>query len=309
MEFTISVLQEQNRIPEVIELFRTGLGDTSEAHWRWRLFTDNGQEDRPFAVIADDENGRMVGVSAVFPARYGCTQKKCVAFGDWVVHPDYRGQGLIRKIFDFTCAYFVECGYDFMLTFPNEMSYPILKRYGFRDLSGVTNWNSRTKLFLSHGNPKDQTVSGVEYRYTRHCALEEIPKQREDRLYRTTAYLRWKYDQNPDQDYTWLTLWQRGEPLGYFVYTLMKGRLRTAVNVYDWDYWQGDVAIFAQAVKQLKQLGSFVSFWGIYAEDLQALLRQAGLEHLDGATKCIVREMHPTGLPEQLTITRVDTDY
>ena len=161
MQYSISILSDQSRIPEVITLFRTGLGETFIEHWVWRLFSDNGQEDRPFAVIAEDETGRMAGISTVIPTRYGTSRKKCVSFGDWVVHPNDRGQGLIRKIFDFMCDYFSQRGYDFMLTFPNENSYPILRRYGFADLTVVSSWNSVTKPFALRRQPNSRIYQGI----------------------------------------------------------------------------------------------------------------------------------------------------
>lgn len=309
MQYSISILSDQSRIPEVIALFRTGLGETSVEHWVWRLFTDNGQEDRPFAVIAEDEAGRMAGISTVIPTRYGVNRKKCVSFGDWVVHPDDRGQGLIRKIFNFICDYFSRLGYDFMLTFPNDNSYPILRRYGFEDLTGVLSWNSRTRPFALRHRPNNRNHQGVSYRFSERCPLTALPNLQENRLYRTPEYLSWKYDQNPDVTYAWLTLWQDSDLLGYFVYTLTKGRLRTAVNVYDWDYYSTQDAPFRYAISLLRGLGSFVSFWGIYSGDSLELLKQSGLQSHPGKTKCIVRPMQPEGLPDQLIITRADTDY
>ena len=309
MQYSISILSDQSRIPEVITLFRTGLGETSIEHWVWRLFSDNGQEDRPFAVIAEDETGRMAGISTVIPTRYGTSRKKCVSFGDWVVHPNDRGQGLIRKIFDFMCDYFSQRGYDFMLTFPNENSYPILRRYGFADLTGVSSWNSVTKPFALRRQPNSRIYQGISYRFSERCPLTTLPNPLENRLFRTPEYLSWKYDQNPDVTYAWLTLWQDSDLLGYFVYTLTKGRLRTAVNVYDWDYYSTQDAPFRYAISLLRGLGSFVSFWGIYSGDLLELLKQSGLQSHPGKTKCIVRPMQPEGLPDQLIITRADTDY
>ena len=121
--------------------------------------------------------------------------------------------------------------------------------------------------------------------------------------------MKWKYDQNPDVEYTWLTLWTGDDLVGYFVYTLTKGRLRTAVNIYDWDCSLQYKGAFFSAVSLLKTLGSYISFWGVYPERMQALLREAGLNQRDTATKCVVRAMKPGGVPEHMLITRADTDY
>ena len=113
MKYTISVFDDPKRIPELVKLFSTGLGETSAEHWRWRLFTPNGLEDQPFAVVAqEEESNRLLGVSTVIPVYYGKDKIKAILFGDWVVHPSARGQGIIGKIFDYICAYAKENGYE-----------------------------------------------------------------------------------------------------------------------------------------------------------------------------------------------------
>lgn len=309
MAYTISILTDQSRIPEIIALFRTGLGETTAEHWIWRLFTANGQEDLPFAVIAEDETGKIIGLSTAIPVRYGRSQRKCVLIGDWVVHPSCRGQGIIRKIFDFTRTYLSQHSYDFILVFPNANSYPIFLQYGFKDLTGACSWNSRTRPVFSRSTPSGTTWRGIKYRFSKHCPLTTIDNQQENRLYRTPGYLRWKYDQNPDTDYTWLSLWENSDLIGYFVYSLAKGRLRTAVNIYDWDYSFSQEASFIHAVSLLRSQGSYVSFWGIYSGDMLELLRKAGLKSQKSEARCIVRPLRPDSVPDQMIITRADTDY
>jgi GNAT superfamily N-acetyltransferase len=310
MKYTISVFDDPKRIPELVELFRTGLGETSVEHWRWRLFTPNGLEDQPFAVVArEEESERLLGVSTVIPVYYGKDKIKAILFGDWVVHPSARGQGIIGKIFDYICAYAKENGYSFMITFPNQNSYPILKKYGFEDLEGVFSWNSSTSLFLRKRSPKDKEIKGISYRFFKTCPFEgEIP-QYSGRLYRNASLLRWKYDLNPDEHYTWLTLWKEDLCLGYFVYQLTKGRLRTAVNVYDWAYYEKDPECFKEAVALLQKQGNFVSFWGKYDEDTQGLLEECGFKKDGGRAVCIVKSVTGDELPAPLTLTRIDTDY
>ena len=117
MNFKISRLQEPARIPELIELFKTGLGNTIEEHWIWRLFSDNGLSEQAFAVIAEDENGKIIAISSVFPAEYYTESGiyRCFQLGDWVVHPEHRGKGLIRGLYNFICEYYQNKQYDFII--------------------------------------------------------------------------------------------------------------------------------------------------------------------------------------------------
>jgi len=309
MEYKVFVFKDSERIPALTELFKTGLGETSVDHWKWRLFTPNGLEDTPFAVVAEDEQGNLAGVSTVIPVYYGPMQKKCILFGDWVVHPEHRGQGLIRKIFDRICEYAAENGYEFMLTFPNQNSYPILKKYGFQDLPGVTCWNSRnTLLYSKTGGRKEKTYEGVVYRYSGQYPDAELFRQQEGRICKNKEFLQWKYDLNPDEKYTWLSLWQDEKCIGYFVYLLNQGRLRTAVNIYDWEYAGADSKYFRYALRLLRKEGNFVSFWGRYPSETKQMMQDAGLYDKRKNIVCIVKPVGDGKIPE-LTLTRIDTDY
>ena len=309
MNYSIYTFKEIERIPELTALFKTGLGDTSVDHWKWRLFTPNGCEDVPFAVVAEDENGCLAGVSTAIPVYYGPEQKKCILFGDWVVHPQHRGQGLIRKIFGKICAYADDNGYEFMITFPNQNSYPILKKYGFIDLNGLSCWNTRNKLFFQKNRKaSEHRFKDVVYRYSNRCPDIDIFVGNEGRIYKNKKFLEWKYDLNPDEKYTWLSLWKDGSCIGYFVYLLTKGRLRTAVNVYDWEFFGDNVEYFNRAVKMLQKEGNFVSFWGRYPINTQKIMEEAGLKDRHADIVCIVKPIGNGSVPE-LTLTRIDTDY
>jgi len=310
MDYRISILEDPGRIPELIELFRTGLGDTSADHWRWRLFTDVGQPEQPFAVIAEDEAGKLVGVSTFFPVRYGCSGTKAVEFGDWIVHPSCRGQGLIGKIFGSTCSWFSDQGYAFIMTsFPNQNSGPILRRFGFTDLPNVAEYVTSNRLFFSGKAPADRVVEGVQFRFTDACPLTEAPQHREGRLQRSLAFLRWKFDQNPDASYRWLSLWQQERCIGYFVYHRNKGRIRTAVNIHDWELEPGSEPLFSEAIRLLAKRGSFVSIWGKYPEQTLSMFHAAGMHHSGRSTPTITKPFYPGGVPDDLTLTRADTDY
>ena len=311
MEYSLSVLKDPSRIPELIELFRTGLGETTEAYWMWRLFTDNGQPDPPIAVAVEDEAGTLCAMSTILPIIYGggTSHRKCLQFCDWVVRPDRRGRGLIRMIYDFVCRLYQEKEYDFILEFPNDNSYPIFTKYGFCEEPPIPCFSSPRRLPAIRPRLTDFSADGVEVCFSDSCPLTDEIFTRPDRIERTPAYLRWKYDQNPDTDYKWVGFRQNGSFIGYIVYTLTRGRLRTAVNVYDWEYPLSDTAAFCKAIRAIGRLGSFVSIWGRYDARSLALLGQCGLKESAGGTRLMLKSLSAAGCPESLTLTRIDTDY
>lgn len=311
MSYKISKFRDPSRIPELIDLFRTGLGDTTEEHWKWRLFSDNGMDEKPFAVIAEDEEGRMVGVSSVLPAEYYTTHGmiRCFQYGDWVVHPEHRGKGLIREFYSFIYEYYKEKGYDFIIEYPNDNSYPIFLKYGFTELEPISCWNTE-KSFLSRKRKANRCcIDGAEYVFSDTCPLTETPPNEPGRMIRTPALLRWKYDANPTEKFTWLTVKKNNALLGYFVFTETKGRLRTAVNVYDWAFWGEDDSIFRSAVRLLRENGNYVSFWGRYSAETEEMFKKTGMTKSEGGTRLIVKAVSEQGWPEPLYLTRIDTDY
>ena len=70
MEYRIYRLEDESRLGEICQLFATGLGETTEEYWKWRIFTPNGQA-QPELIVAEDETGQIIGVSSVLPELYG----------------------------------------------------------------------------------------------------------------------------------------------------------------------------------------------------------------------------------------------
>ena len=311
MSYKISRFQDPARIPELIDLFRTGLGETTEEHWMWRLFSDNSMPEKAFAVIAEDENGRIIGVSSVLPAEYhtGSGIYRCFQYGDWVVHPEHRGKGLIREFYNFIYEYFKDKQYDFIIEYPNDNSYPIFMKYGFTELPKIPSWRTSKKIFCTKRKKDAYTVDGVEYLFTKTCPFTETPPAEEGRMVRSPELLRWKYDENPTEIFTWLTMQKNGQLIGYFVFATTKGRFRTAINLYDWAYLDDSDMIFRTAVRLLLKNGNFVSIWGRYSDRIKTRLKRAGMKEADGGTRLVLKAVSEKGWPEPLYLTRIDTDY
>lgn len=311
MSYNISLFHDPDRIPELIELFRTGLGDTTEEHWKWRLFADNGMEEKPFAVIAEDENDKIVGVISVLPAEYYVKNKTYRAYqiGDWVISPIFRGKGLAKLIYQSVRRIAEKNGIDFFIGFPNENSRPILLKYGFTELEPISCWNTVKKLFMVKRKGNRYTIDGTEYIFSDTCPLTEAPPNEYGRIIRTPELLRWKYDDNPTEKFTWLTVRKNNSFLGYFVFTQTKGRFRTAVNVYDWAYWSDSGTVFHTAVRLLLKNGNYVSFWGKYSAQTETMFEKIGMKKSDGGTRLVMKAVSDQGWPEPLYLTRIDTDY
>ena len=310
MEYNISILKDISRLPEIVELFKTGLGDTTTQFWEWRLFANNGQQDKPFAIIAEDKNGKIVAMSSILTAVYGKEKPyKCLQLCDWVVHPEYRGKGLIGAIYRFVCDYFKNKEYDFIIEFPNEMSYPIFKKYNFIEENTIPSFNSSKNIFKHKFIEKSITHNGINLLFSKNCPFSDESFSYDNRLKRNAEFLIWKFDKNPVTKYHWLSLWQNDTCIGYFVFALHTGRIQTAVNVYDWEFFSTDTNLLKFALKQLKSFGNYVSIWGKYPENVVKLLLKSGLKQKNEGTKFVHLSLSEKPFPKDLILTRIDTDY
>lgn len=312
MKNNIYNFRDESRISELIELFRLGLGDTTEKHWKWRLFSCDFSP-KPEAIVMENEFGKIIGMGTVLPLKYGDSEYKCVQLCDWVVHPEYRGQGVIRKIYDYIYKRYEEKGYDFLMAFPNENSYPILKKYNFVEQSPPVCWNTKQHFFFSFKRKCNTEFNvkenGFVYRVTKNQPFIQPILQKKDRVFRTPQFLKWKYDLNPDFEFQWLSIWQGSVLCGYMVFSQTHGRIRTAVNVYDFDYWLSDSKPFCIALKLLKSYGNYVSIWGKISTEEKRLCVDANMYETNAENKLVLKAISKKGYPAQLRITRIDTDF
>lgn len=307
MNYHISILEDSSRIDELIELFSLGLGDTTAEHWMWRVFTPNGLK-QPEAIIAETESGQIIAMTTLLFEEFGNREYRALQFCDWVVHPDYRNRGILGNIYHFAYEKYKAEGFDFIIEYPNSNSYPIFMKYGFEEKSHIDCWNSHKRLIHVKKRPINIERKGVSYVFSDTCPLKEI-EPRSDRIFRPVPFLKWKYDKNPNIVFKWLLVTDSKEILGYFVFTLVRGRVRTAVNVYDWSFKKTHPKEFSESISCLKRLGNFVSVWGRYHECDESLLQYAGLKRKDSGTKLVLKKISEKGYPEELTLTRIDTDY
>ncbi len=306
MEISVSILTEKSRIPEIKALFGTSFGETTDEYWEWRLFADNGA-DSPLFVIAQTEDGRIVGMSNSIPAFYG-NGSKCVQLGDWVVHPDFRGNGIIGRIYRFFVEYYSEKGYDFIIEFPNDNSYPIFKKYNF-DEEKSFDFTSSKRFYLPAFEKYRASFNGYSLEITDNIPHNIEFVQRPDKMLRNEKLMKWKYDDNPAEKFKWLTVYKGGSFQGYFVFAQNHGRINTAVNIYDFDFLPDDGELFGCAIKLLKSFGNYVSLWGRFDERAEKLLSQAKMKRSESSTRVALKALSEKGYPEKLTITRIDADY
>lgn len=307
MNNRIFTFQDKNRVSELIELFGTGLGATTEEYWMWRLFSDIG-EMNPVAIVCENEQGRLDGMMTAIPAIYGSGETRILQMCDWVVRPEARGQGLISKMYQFITDEYRKLGYDGVSAFANENSKPVVLKYNYKDYGRFSRWSTGFRPFWGKNTTEEIIIKDAKYSFTETCPDFDI-SVRKKRLYRDQRFLSWKYDQNPETEYTWLSVWKNSLCVGYLVFTLTKGRIRTVVNVYDWDFDERFEAEFAKAITLLCKRGNSVCIWGKYSVKEEQMMSAAGMKKTEIGNPLSVKAFPDKRIPDELILTRVDTDF
>lgn len=310
MSEKVYLFQNPLRTAELIELFATGLGETTKEYWQWRLFSNIGKMN-PVAVVAENENGRLDGMLTAIPVIYGDGEnaKKALQMCDWVVRPEARGKGIISRLYRYITEIYQNMDFDFLMAFPNENSRPVLEKYQYQNYDAFSSWSTRTHLI--HQAPKMDVYQGnvAEYRFTEKCPEIEFLSNK-SRLRRDHAYMVWKYDKNPETLYHWLSVWKEQNCIGYFVYTFTKGRLRTVINVYDWEFDKTESTAFSEAISLLNTMGNSVCIWGRYSAYEETLFKHSKMRKKNIGFPLVVKPFDQTKkIPTDLVISRVDTDF
>ncbi len=314
MEFRIYPLKDTSRLPELCELFAKGLAQTTPEQWLWKHYTDNGLPEG-MILVAEDETGRLRAMFAMQPAWYRRGEERIllVQTEDLVIDPECRGQGLMRKLYDYTMDYYRQQGAAAVTAFScNDASYPIFLKYGSKELCEIGSI-STSKAFL----PKFWKKA----LFARDSWQIQIQAQLPEDLFFTTCdtvfkmeathrTIEWKFNEDPARSYQWLTIRKDGVLVGWVAFYVNKGRLRSAVNICHWELKDCvEIPILKKAVGLLQRLGNWVNLWGIQTPDTLARWRAAGLTD-DGPAHdhFMYHVIDDRSLPTAWSITKVDSD-
>ena len=314
MEFRIYPLEDTARLPELCDLFAKGLAQTTAEMWLWKHYTENGLPEG-MILVAEDETGKLRAMFAMQPAWYrrGNERILLVQTEDLVIDPECRGQGLMRKLYDYTMDHYRQQGAIALTAFScNDASYPIFLKYGAKALRDIGSIATPKSLIPKKWRKATYDKDGLQI-----LVCDQMPKDlfcapcetafKMENTYRT---LQWRFSEDPGRSYQWLTIRKDSRLVGWLVFYVNKGRLRSAVNICHWELLDCvDAKTLAQAILILQRLGHWVSLWGIQTPDALALWHAAGLTKVEPAHDHfmyhIINDQTP---PTAWYITKVDSD-
>jgi len=184
--------------------------------WRWRYGT------KSIINVAADA-GRIVGHVGALPVRL-TRGAESVAAGLWVdlmVHPDYRNLGLFLDMAEANHRLCAENGVRLVFAFPNDRSYPILKRMlGWNAIEEIDALEAPLSALAAAGSgAAPLSAFGAE-----HAALwRRLAPADAFAPERTPDFLKWRYRERPGRTYF---AWEARDAKG-----ALRGWL--AANVFD----------------------------------------------------------------------------
>lgn len=320
----------QDSFDELIELFRTGLGDTDRRFWEWKYFANSGFDKQIIYIVAD--NNKMIAMMGFIPLEYICadgTIHRFVQMCDLVVHPDCRGQGLFYKIYHYAEDNLTAEGYEAFVSFPNHNSL-----HGFKKMNyTVINMKSYSlginlKQMLLHKIGLGKKFKN-ESRYDVEILSENIGKTADEydkntawltdgslRLNVNNHYLSWRCEQYNAGKYKCITIKDNGTLAAYFVVLVTKGRRATAGKIVSFDIgdeYIKDIKSIAGSVKQaVYSFVDMIDFYGMWNTHIESVITEAfgiSLDKRKNGGEFIIKMLGSRSMiKDDLFINHIDTD-
>ena len=219
----------------------------------------------------------------------------------------------MKKLYNYVVNYYTEakfCGY---IGIPNCISYPVFLKYGATDMGDVYSYNTSKHLLPVYWRKRSWKTGEWEIRLGDQMPDDLFYPANEEacQLCKSDAFMKWKFVDNPDGPFQWLTIRQSGKLIGYMVIRIIQGKFRRAVNIYDWAFREElPDAILGAAVKLLHTHGNWVSLWGRYSETVLARWARAGVaKKSEQGTHFVLHNFGDNTMPANWHLTRADLDY
>jgi len=306
---TVKYLDELVRLEE---LFRTCYRQHRSAeHWRWKFLLNPLASADPEVIVAV-EDGKIVGTRHFMLAEMWLGNEKVMtAQGcDDMVHPEHRNRGIYHRMGEFATRYLKEKGFGLSYGIPGPMALPDNLRQGYRVVAQIESVfrpvnpvrllsykvNNRVlgggmglvydKLVNARVGGAPQSSDAFEVKVSDRFVgeLADVDSLRDRsamELVRGEGYLRWRFDQHPDNKYRYLIARKEGRLWGYAVVSVQKEVNGLVFGiVVDYSVRDRDVACFRALMSGcLEELGTSECDIALIWVFTQPLLRSDLLKH------------------------------
>lgn len=296
----VALVKHSDGMEQLVDLFRTCFNiDMTADIWAWEYLRNPLSDPE---VIVAVENGRIVGAR---PFTYvemwlGNERVKAALHCDTMVHPDYQRRGIFNSMGQFSIPYLKERGYALSYGFPGPMSRPGYLRQGWKVVvqtetvfrlmnpQRVMSYKSGSSLvggglgFLYDRilNAKTRETSAVSSPFDVRISdsftdelegLDALRGKKAIDLVRSERYIRWRFDENPEHDYTYVLAKKGGELWGYAVVS-SEGSPGGLVcgTIVDYLVKNNDISCFhmliSACMEQLERQGCDIAITWVFTE-------------------------------------------
>jgi GNAT superfamily N-acetyltransferase len=196
--------------PAIIELLKLSLGEglikKSTTVWNFK------HEENPFGesyVLLAFEGDLLIGVRALMQWRWqiGTTLWTAYRAVDTATHPDHQGKGIFKKLTLQALDEVAQQGDSFVFNTPNNQSRPGYLKMGWQIVDAIPIAVIPTLAYVFHflfSKKKILSNSISTSRLEEICNHHNHVLSKKNSIFtpKSAAYLRWRYEDNPMQDYT-----------------------------------------------------------------------------------------------------------
>jgi len=293
----------------LMDLFRKSFGSNMSAElWEWKyLQNPSGQSE----VVVATDNGNIVGARPFLYCDMWLADKriKTAQHCDTMVHPDYQNQGIFNRMGQFAIQHLRETGHTLSYGFPALTSQRGFAHQGYTKVvdteilfrmlqpGRLFTRRMRSKLLgealgflydkLINTRTGKTTEASDSFQIETHDRfigelqhLDTLRDKRKIDLVRDERYLRWRFDQHPEQSYKYVLVKNNGHLCGYAVVVTQRRRSGLVFGtIVDYLVSDGDIncfrALTGECMKQLTNMGSdIVHIWAFSEPDFRKELLQ-----------------------------------
>ena len=201
-------------IPEIIRVLRASIGEAklpkTEEIWKYKHF------DNPFGasiVLLALISGRIIGVRAFMKWEWNLngTRFSALRAVDTGILPEHQGKGVFKTLNSYGLELAKGRGDHFIFNTPNSKSLPANLKMG-------SNKIDKLKIVFIPGNFRNRNFKEGNFQYSKSKNLTALDLQELLDAYnniqsqsgkiftpKTPAYLQWRYEHNPLQEYEIIT--------------------------------------------------------------------------------------------------------
>lgn len=266
-------------LPLIEDLYRESFNSGKEINYfKWR-YLDNPYGDLQIIVAID--NGKMASFYAVSPKEilYNGEKIKTAISLNTMTSEKYRGKGLFVTLADKLYERMSESGYEMVWGYPNNISHrTFIDKLGWENIYEIPTLEIKKNdinLNLLEIDDKINVLTDNSFDYN----YNKLPTVRSNfTVYKDNDILRWRYLNNPNNDYFNSCIVRDGLVSSYIVSKIYNHTL----NIIDYRYSTTDefFIIFKSIVTDLNyNLIDKITIWNNISSDIRNRLEKLGFSN------------------------------